>query len=155
MSTDVEWHGPFRFAAWPVAQVPAVAAGVYTIWDNDTLVYVGMSGRGRTADQLSEEKTTGRRVGLWTRLNSHASGRRSGDQFCVYVADRLVLPMLTAGDIELIAAGALRLDDLVRTHIRERMSFRFTVTPDGGSATALESKLRSGALGATPYLNPA
>jgi len=154
MSTDVEWHGPFRFAAWPVAEVPAAAAGVYTIWDNDTLVYVGMSGRGRTADQLSEEKTTGRRVGLWTRLNSHASGRRSGDQFCVYVADRLVLPMLTAGDIELIAAGALRLDDLVRAHIRERMSFRFTETVDGESAMHLETRLRSGDLGAKPLLNP-
>jgi hypothetical protein len=29
--------------------------------------------------------------GLWTRLNAHASGRRSGDQFCVYIGDRQVV----------------------------------------------------------------
>jgi hypothetical protein len=39
------------------------------------------------------------------RLASHASGRRSGDQFCVYVADRLVMPELTSDGLEAIAAG--------------------------------------------------
>jgi len=154
MSTVLEWHGPYRFADWPLAEVPLVAAGVYTIWENDSLVYVGMSGRGRTADQLSEAQTSGRRVGLWTRLNSHASGRRSGDQFCVYVADRLVLPTLTSTDIDLIANDELRLDDLVRTYIRERMSFRFTETEDGETASLLESRLRAGALDSKPLLNP-
>ena len=32
---------------------------------------------------------------LWTRLGSHASGRRSGDQFNVYICDRFVVPALT------------------------------------------------------------
>jgi hypothetical protein len=67
--------GPVRwFADWPTAEVPVAGSAVYTIWDRDgTFVYVGMSGRSATA--------TGR--GLWGRINSHASGRRSGDQFCI------------------------------------------------------------------------
>jgi hypothetical protein len=46
-------------------------------------VYVGVAGRNP------------RGAGLASRLRSHASGRRSGDQFCGYVADQYVLPELT------------------------------------------------------------
>jgi hypothetical protein len=88
--------GPLhRFQDWPNDQVPKRAAGVYTVWDGDRLLYVGMSGRALTAADL--EVSAGGRVvakGLWTRLNAHASGRRSGDQFCVYVCDRFVVPAL-------------------------------------------------------------
>ena len=86
--------GPlYRFQDWPNDQVPKRAAGVYTVWDGDRLLYVGMSGRAMTAEDL-EVSPNGRVVakGLWTRLNAHASGRRSGDQFCVYVCDRFVVP---------------------------------------------------------------
>jgi hypothetical protein len=83
----------FAFANWPNAQVPRFAAGVYTIWHDDgRFVYVGMSGRSITAATEPPQRP----YGLWTRLDSHAGGRRSGDQFCVYVADRLVLPSLGA-----------------------------------------------------------
>jgi hypothetical protein len=88
--------GPLhRFQDWPNEQVPTRAAGVYTVWDGDRLLYVGMSGRAMTADDL-EVSPCGRVVpkGLRTRLNAHASGRRSGDQFCVYVCDRFVVPGL-------------------------------------------------------------
>jgi hypothetical protein len=38
--------GPlFRFADWPGQQVPRRAAGVYTVWRDDVLLYTGMSGR--------------------------------------------------------------------------------------------------------------
>jgi hypothetical protein len=147
--------GPFHFRDWPVDEVPAVAAGVYAIWDDVRLVYVGMSGRGRSRQELANAESSGRKVGLWTRLNSHASGRRSGDQFCVYVADRLVLPTLTAAQIDSIAAGEIRMDDLVRAIVRDHMSFRFAITTDGESASALERELREGALGTKPFLNPA
>jgi len=49
---------------------------------------------------------------LWTRLNSHASGRRSGDQFCVYVCDRFVVPALSVAQQAQIAEGRLALDKL-------------------------------------------
>jgi hypothetical protein len=45
--------GPLhRFADWPNEQVPKRAAGVYTVWDGDQLLYVGMSGRAMVAEDL-------------------------------------------------------------------------------------------------------
>jgi hypothetical protein len=80
------------FADWPDPIVPVFGAGVYTIWDKaGRFIYVGMSGRGITAETVRRNSP----LGIYTRLHSHASGRRSGDQFCVYVADRLVLPTLS------------------------------------------------------------
>ncbi len=36
----------YRFADWPNPEVPNWRAGVYTVWDGPTLIYVGMAGRG-------------------------------------------------------------------------------------------------------------
>ncbi len=144
------------FADWPVAEVPRAAAGVYTIWDRGgALVYVGISGRGLSAEQLTAAAADGKRVGLWNRLNSHASGRRSGDQFCVYVCDRLVLPTLTTDDIARVAAGEGSLDALTRAYVRTHLGFRYATTSDGTMALELEHRVRSGELGPLPLLNPA
>lgn len=148
--------GPhYRFADWPNPKVPTVAAGVYTIWDEaGTYVYVGMSGRGLTQAQLAE-RAAGNPTGLYTRLASHASGRRSGDQFCVYVADRLVLPTLTRSQIEAIGRGETLLDALVRTYIHTHLSYRFVTVPDGRAALALEHQAAANGLDAArPLLNP-
>jgi len=109
--------GPvYSFASWPNSLVPTFGAGVYTIWHNDgRFIYVGMSGRGITAE-TSRRNTP---HGIYTRLQSHAGGRRSGDQFCVYVADRLVLPTLSQEDISAIAAGRHHMDAFVRRYIHE------------------------------------
>jgi len=149
--------GPLhRFRDWPNEQVPKRAAGVYTVWDGDRLVYVGMSGRAMTAEDL--EVSDGGRVvakGLWTRLNSHASGRRSGDQFCVYVGDRFVVPDLTPVQQRQLAAGSLSLDSLVRAFVRERLTYRFVITTDGAEALKLEREVRRGSLAAGKLsLNP-
>jgi hypothetical protein len=80
-------HGPLhRFVDYATLTkvIPGSGAGVYTIWDDaGGLVYTGIAGRN----------PEGR--GLASRLRSHASGRRSGDQFCVFVADHYVLPELS------------------------------------------------------------
>jgi hypothetical protein len=68
--------------------------------------------------------------GIYTRLQSHASGRRSGDQFCVYVADRLVLPTLSQEDIGAIVAGRHQMDAFVHRYIHENPSYRFVMVPD-------------------------
>ena len=66
--------GPlYRFADWPVREVPE-SPGLYTIWEGDRFLYVGMAGRGIGTKSL-----------LRGRLNSHARGTRGGDQFCMYV----------------------------------------------------------------------
>ena len=148
--------GPlFSFASWKDAAVPIATAGVYSIWDSaGTLIYVGMSGRGMSNEHLTASQSEGRKRGLYTRLHSHASGARSGDQFCVYIADRFVLPTLTEDQVKAISERTISYDHLVRSHIRAHLSYRFAVTHDGPEATSLEREARSGALGSLPFLNP-
>jgi len=140
------------FADWPDATVPTFGAGVYTIWDkDDQFIYAGMSGRGMSADTVRRKSPQG----IYTRLGSHASGRRSGDQFCVYVADRLVLPTLTHDDIEAIGSGRHQMDAFVRRYIHENLRYRFVTLPDGAAAYAFESALKNGEWEhGRPLLNP-
>ncbi len=139
------------FSDWSLSLVPAIAAGVYAIWREDSLIYCGMSGRSFDA-----QKAGGRsRYGLATRLHSHASGRLSGDQFCVYVANRLVIPMLQPEDLARFASGDLTLDVLTKAYIHEHLSFQFALTETGPEAYALEAECRSGLVfGVKPLLNP-
>lgn len=140
----------YRFREWPNGDVPDVAAGVYAVWrDDDELVYVGMSGR-------SLESYTGtRRYGLWTRLSAHTAGRLSGDQFCVYVANRYVIPLLTTEQLPLFATGELRLDSLTKQYIRDHLSYSFVVVDSSAKAHELERKSRRGeGLETKPTLNP-
>lgn len=59
--------GPvYYFRDWPNNNVPNVAAGVYTIWAKEQLIYVGMSGRSLTAkDILDQRRVSPRAVGLF------------------------------------------------------------------------------------------
>ena len=90
-------EGPvYSFRDWPNPKVPPVAAGVYTVWMGDAFLYAGMSGHGLTAQAIRDQQERGdRRKALYARLNSHASGQRSGDTFCLYICDRYVIPGLT------------------------------------------------------------
>lgn len=146
-----------RFVDWPNPDVPSWRAGVYTVWDDQgVLLYVGMAGRGLLADaHLSQPDGARKRRGLADRLNAHASGRRSGDQFCIYVFDRFVLPTLTPGQVRAAAVGDLSLDMLTRDYIRQHLRYRFVVTNDGQAALALErAARRDGVDGMVPVLNP-
>ena len=131
----------YLFADWPNTAVSTFGAGVYTIWHKDgRFIYVGMSGRGMTTETVRRYKPQG----IYTRLQSHASGRRSGDQFCVYVADRLVLPSLSQDDITAIASGRHQMDALVRRYIHENLCYRFVMVPAGAAAYAVEAAIKSG-----------
>ena len=97
----------------------------------------------------------GKAMGLWTRLNSHASGRRSGDQFNIYICDRFIIPVLTPGQQRDIGEGRLLLDQLTRAYIHQHLSYRFQICPDGTAALATERAIRQGCLSVgRPYLNP-
>lgn len=124
------------FADRPVnaATVPRSGSAVYTIWDRaGTFVYVGMSGRTLTA--------TGK--GPFGRLNDHTNGRRSGDQFNVYVSDRFVLPRVH-NRISEIAAGTPSLDKLTRDYIRAELGLRVVAVPSPAEAFPLERRLQWG-----------
>ena len=82
-------------------------------------------------------------------------GRRSGDQFNVYICDRFVIPRLRLEELRQIGTGELLLDQMTRAYIRDHVGFRYLICPDGARAVALERQVREGALAAgRPYLNP-
>jgi hypothetical protein len=142
---DALRNGPLhRFAEFhEIAHLPRTGAGVYTIWDDDgELVYVGIAGRNMNGK------------GLHGRLKSHYQGRRSGDQFCVYVSDRYVLAELSAEDRTGIASGAVSMDEKVRDYIRAHFAFRFVTSDDYASAMRVETAIKRGTLGEPPRLNP-
>ncbi len=129
-----------KFSDWPNAEVPAVAAGVYVVWDGETLIYCGMSGR-EFEKALGSQKL---KFGLVTRLASHASGQLSGDQFCVYVANRLVIPSLKPDQLAQFATGDLTLDSLTRAYINDRLEYQFAFVETSADAYALESAAAQG-----------
>jgi hypothetical protein len=146
---------PYRFADWPNPAVPNGRIGVYTVWQDDRLVYVGMAGRALIPGGAVAESPSGRPTGIRSRLASHASGRRSGDQFCVYVFDRLILPTLSREQIDDAARAQLSLDRLTRQLIRQSLSYRFTLLEDAATARAVERQIqREGLVGQPPFLNP-
>jgi hypothetical protein len=147
-----EFSRRHRFSDWPNSEVPAKAAGVYAVWDGDILIYCGMSGR-QIEEALGSAK---KKYGLITRLASHASGRLSGDQFCVYVANRLVIPSLKPEQLAKFATGEVTIDILTKAYINERFEYQFAFVDSSAEAFALERQCREGAtFGVKPLLNPA
>ena len=140
-----------KFADWPNSEIPAVSAGVYAIWEGDLLVYCGMSGR-----EFEKAVASGKsKYGMVTRLGSHASGRLSGDQFCVYVANRLVIPTIRFEQLPLFASGQLTLDNLTKTYIHDRLEYQFVFADSSAQAYELERQCRNGSVfGMKPLLNP-
>jgi hypothetical protein len=153
---DLQNGSVFKFAEWPNDRVPRRAAGVYTVWRGAELIYAGMSGRGaQSEDFVARPDQQDKATGLWIRLNSHASGRRSGDQFNIYICDRFIVPRLTPDQQRDVGCGRLLLDQLTRFYIREHLTYRFRIYPDGASALAAERAIRAGSLPVgQPYLNP-
>ena len=139
----------YWFRDWPNQAIPAVAAGVYIVWQGDRLIYAGMSGR-----QI--EKNLGKKkYGLVTRLDSHAKGRLSGDQFNVYVANRLVIPGLEQSQLPRFEDGSLTLDLLTRQYIHQHFQYQYLIVDSSKEAFALEKKCQGGEIfGKKPLLNP-
>lgn len=139
----------FKFSDWPNKDIPSVAAGIYAIWNGDELFYCGMS------EHEIEKNQHKKKYGLVTRLDSHAIGRLSGDQFCVYVANRLVIPTLKQSDLPLFANGQLKLDTLTKRYIHEHLEYQYVLVDSSTEAYSVETEARSGKLfGQKPMLNP-
>jgi hypothetical protein len=92
---------------------------------------------------------------LRARSEPHASGRRSGDQFTVYICDRFVVPTLTTQQQQQIGNGQVRLDQMAKQFIHDHLDYRCAVLVDGAQALALEREIRARALPAgKPFPNP-
>jgi hypothetical protein len=151
MGSMVTFSQRYRFSDWPNKAIPKVSAGVYAIWNEYELFYCGMSGRDIEGAIASGKN----RYGLITRLHSHASGRLSSDQFCVYVANRLVIPSLESAQLSMFKSGELTLDSLTRHYIHKHLSYQYVLVESSGEAYEIEKQARAGELlGLRPLLNP-
>ncbi len=139
----------YWFRDWPNPVVPMLAAGIYVVWRGDELIYAGMSGK-------AIEKNRHKRVyGLFKRLGQHASGRLSGDQMNVYVANRFVVPQINAAQRAQFASGTLQLDMLTRQYIHQHFQYQYLVVNRTDEAYALERLCKCGHIfSQRPYLNP-
>jgi len=142
--------GPlFRFSDGLHASLPLASYGVYTIWKDAQFVYVGIAGRGLDLT-INHVKMRG----LKDRLDSHWRGRRSGDQFAVYVFDRFVLPTLTNEQRYQFGSGELEGDSLTRTFIQKHLCYRFATTESYKQASTIELHMAKGLSEAgVPLLN--
>jgi predicted GIY-YIG superfamily endonuclease len=115
-------HQPVhRFADWPNRDVPKGKPGVYLIYHEGRWIYIGMAS-----------------ANLYGRLNQHARGKRSGDQFCVYVGDRLVISKLSIDQMKGVFSGEYFLDDAIKEFVRSQLSYHYLVVPDDPTARAFE-----------------
>ena len=75
MRSPLEEGHPYVFGDWPIKSVPTGAAGIYTIWREPELIYVGMAGRGKTEADLAGKRRDpkSKPSGLYERLGSHAT----------------------------------------------------------------------------------
>ena len=122
-------HGQlFWFADWRVAACRGPAhSSIRSGTGPASSSTSGLAGRGETSAV--------RGFGPFGRLASHASGRRSGDQFCVYVCDRLVLPAVQ-DRIDDITAGTLSVNRATRNYVRAELGFRMAKASAAGTSSA-------------------
>lgn len=82
-------------------------------------------------------------------------GRLSGNQFCVYVANRLVIPTLTTDDLSKFGTGEYKLDYMTKSYIHDNFEYQYLIVDSSAEAYNIENKVRSGELfNQRPLLNP-
>jgi len=147
--SELETGAAHAFRDWPATHFEIGPSGVYTVWNDNIFLYVGMAWRHR--DDANPTAS-----GVFGRLRSHASGRRSGDQFAIYVCDRFVIPELTREQVAALARGERLLDGLTKQYIHDHLTYRVVVTEDGATARTLESHVRREGLqrSGRPLVNP-
>ena len=136
---------PISFSDDPRKHIPKNGSIIYSVWDdNEQFIYIGISGLQKSLEKRNP----------LSRMISHASGVRSGDQFCVYIHDFFVIPNLMKQKKYKPERGSL--DKLTRQYIHEHLSYRFISFNSDDSDTIvrrLENEIKSGALGLKPILN--
>ena len=133
------------FSEDPRRHIPNKGSIIYSVWDKDEkFIYIGISGLQKSLEKRSP----------LSRMISHASGRRSGDQFCIYIHDFYVIPKLIEKGEYSPSIGVL--DKLTKDFIQSNLSYRFVgfETDDSDEIVRrLENQIKSGAFGFSPLLN--
>ena len=142
-SNDVELR---QFSTRNVTEIPSWGSIIYTVFlDKTEYIYVGIGGlSGSTVKDRNPR----------SRIIQHSQGRRSGDQFCIYIQDFYVIPQLV-GQHYTPKKGFL--DQLTKEFIQSRLTYRYLVvqTEDSHAVVRkLERELQSDVHGfGLPKLN--
>ncbi len=127
--------------------IPEYGSIIYTVWDkNQTFIYVGIGGIGQSPNTPLRQRNPR------SRIEQHKSGRRSGDQFCIYVHDYYIVPSL---DIKTYQFRRGYLDQLTRDFIQRELFYRFKVfqTEDGNKfVRKIEKRVKEGVFNFPPPL---
>ncbi len=136
---------PISFAEDPRKYISKDGSIIYSVWDKeDKFIYIGVSGLQKSIEKRSP----------LSRMISHCSGIRSGDQFCIYIHDFYVIPKLIQKGKYSASKGFL--DKLTKKYIHENLSYRFVSFNSHDSnevVRKLENKIKIGRLGFSPLLN--
>lgn len=136
---------PISFAEDPRQYIPTSGSIIYSVWNKDEeFIYVGISGLQKSLDKRNP----------LSRMISHSSGMRSGDQFNVYIHDFYVVPELVKSGQYVPLKGFL--DRLTKEYIHKNLSYRFISFQNNDSdliVRSLENRIKSGAFGLLPKLN--
>ena len=134
---------PLRpFTLSNINDIPQYGSIIYTVFlDRKEFIYVGIGGLSGKRDPRS-------------RIRQHTSGLRSGDQFCIYIQDFYVIPLLI-GQTYVPKKGYL--DQLTKEFIQKRLTYRYMVFQDEDSdkvVRKLEKELQTNLHGhGMPKLN--
>ena len=136
---------PISFAEQPRKYISNNGSIIYSVWDKeDKFIYIGISGLQKSLEKRSP----------LSRMVSHCSGMRSGDQFCVYVHDYFVIPELLKSNSYQPLRGYL--DRLTKEYIQKKLRYRFLCFQTEDSVRTvrnLENKIKSGIFDLKPFLN--
>lgn len=104
------------FSLDSVSKIPEYGSILYAIFlDEKEFIYIGIGGIAGKTSRSRDPRS---------RIREHTSGRRSGDQFCIYIQDFYVIPTLLNKEYR---PQKGHLDRLVKEFIQSRLSFRFVV----------------------------
>jgi hypothetical protein len=105
-----------QFTTSNIKHIPEYGSILYTVFlDSKEFIYVGIGGlSGKSVKERNPR----------SRIIQHAQGRRSGDQFCIYIQDFYVIPLLF---VDKYVPKKGYLDELTKEFIQKRLTYRYIV----------------------------
>jgi hypothetical protein len=142
-SPNIELH---PFTTSNINHIAEYGSILYTVFlDQKEFIYVGIGGlSGKSVKERNPR----------SRIIQHSQGRRSGDQFCIYIQDFYVIPSIINKTYE---PKKGYLDTLTKEFIQSRLTYRYLVIQSDDSdkvVRRLERELQSNQHGhGVPKLN--
>ena len=105
-----------------INHIPSFGSIIYTVFlDRSEYIYVGIGGlSGKSVHERDPR----------SRIIQHAQGRRSGDQFCIYIQDFYVIPSIINTQY---TPKKGYLDIITKDFIQKRLSYRYLVVQSDDS----------------------